>query len=82
METPTLEPPLIKLFTNQKTKRYYNIYLQLNLFEEWEVLTVWGSNNSNAGRIVVKPCGSWGDGIKLVEQLSKRRLKRGYIERQ
>jgi len=60
-------------------KRYYKLRLDCDLLGDWVVTRVWGGLNQATGRITHIPCSSYEDAIKLIEKISKTRIKRGYI---
>lgn len=60
--------------------RYYVALLQVDLFDEWVVSRAWGGKASRLGQQRSDLCASREAGLALIEQVRKRRLKRGYKE--
>lgn len=67
-----------KRFENRQTLRYYRTILSQDLFGDWVVTRVWGGIGKPSGRITHIPCPTYEDGIKLIDNIAKTRLKRGY----
>jgi hypothetical protein len=54
--------------------------MMVNLFDEIEVVVVWGSDlTRRGGRIMQIPCKSNQEASFVVEQLVRRRIRRGYV---
>ena len=58
--------------------RYYNLYIQPNLFGTISVIKTWGSRVSNRTGHQIITCNSMSEAIKILQQVSLRRYKREY----
>ena len=65
-------------WVNVATARYYEATLQLNLFRECEVHTVWGGVGSPRGGHQCHPVSNPAAGVELVAAIARTRQKRGY----
>lgn len=66
-------------FTWLKKNRFYNVYLQPNLFGHVSVICSWGSINSKRGNYKIIHCDDE-DHIKItLQSIQKRRIARGYM---
>lgn len=59
-------------------QRYYRILLGQDLFGQWMITKVWGGINQANGKVTHQACLSYDEAMQYVEQISKRRLARGY----
>ncbi len=64
-------------WTKEK-KRYYNIYLDKGLFNDWTITCVWGGVNSRLGNYKLYAFDDIQEAYNMIEHIIKRRLKRGY----
>lgn len=77
---PSNEQELLRYrWVQPDKKRYYKLILSCDLLGDWCVTRVWGGLNQASGRITHIPCSSYEDAIKLIEKISKTRIKHGYI---
>jgi len=58
--------------------RYYQLFVQRNLFGQWELVRAWGGRNSRLGRHLVDPATSRDDALAMLATESRRRQRRGY----
>jgi hypothetical protein len=63
---------------NAEKARYYQIYLDQDLFGDWTLIKVWGGVGSNRGGIACSGVASLKAGMDEIEHISRRRSKRGY----
>ncbi len=63
-------------WTNQH--KYYKLFKQQTLFGTIDVICVWGSIGGNLGNYKVIPCKNKAAVKKTIEQITKKRLSRGY----
>jgi hypothetical protein len=62
-----------------KATRHYSCEVRQNLFGQWGVLCRWGRVSALEGQSLERPCGSYEEGLKILEAVEKRRAKRGYL---
>ena len=63
---------------NPEKARYYQVFLDQDLFGDWTLIKVWGGIDSNRGRMHSTGVASYEAGIKLVDEIARRRAQRGY----
>jgi len=63
----------------EKNTRYYEAYLQQDLWGQWILTRVWGRRGTLLGQVRHLPCASYADGLEQLAQLDKRRRQRGYV---
>ena len=63
---------------NAEKARYYQVFLDHDLFGDWTLITVWGGIGSNRGRMHSTGITSYEAGIELVGEIARRRSQRGY----
>jgi hypothetical protein len=63
---------------NPEKARYYQIFLDQDLFGDWTLIKVWGGIGSNRGRIHSSGVASYEAGVALVDEIARRRALRGY----
>ena len=71
--------PITRYWINTSNKKYYQGSITYDLFD-LILLKVWGRQGESLGRIQSIPINSIDHGLQLIEQIAKRREKRGYIE--
>jgi len=71
--SPTQRP-----WINPEKARYYEVFLDQNLFGDWTLIKVWGGIDSNRGRMRSTGVASYEAGIELVDEIARRRAQRGY----
>ena len=75
-----MEPsPQHRAWVNPQAGRYYQVYLERDLFGDWTVLRIWGGIGSNRGRTHHTGVGSYAEGLQQVEEAAKRRVRHGYV---
>ena len=63
----------------QTAERYYLLYLQQNLFGQWEIWRCWGSRRTSVGNSKIELFPSQKAGEIRLEQLQRERAKKGYF---
>lgn len=63
---------------NPEKARYYQVFLDQDLFGDWTLIKVWGGIGSNRGRIHSTGVASYEAGVELVDEIARRRSQRGY----
>jgi hypothetical protein len=63
---------------NPEKARYYQVFLDQDLFGDWTLIKVWGGIGSNRGRMHSTGVASYEAGIELVGEIARRRSQRGY----
>lgn len=58
--------------------KYYKLFEQQTLFNTIDVICVWGRIGGNLGNYKVIPCKNEEEVEKTIEQITKKRLSRGY----
>ena len=61
-----------------KDTRYYEAILEQDLWGEWLLVRRWGRRGQRSGQSKATPCDSYEQGLRLLEDVSKRRTQRGY----
>lgn len=62
----------------QKDTRYYSCTLCQNLFGEWVIVRRWGRVSALKGQTLEQYCSSYDEGLRLLVEIEKRRMQRGY----
>lgn len=62
----------------EKDTRYYEAHLQQDLWGDWIVTKVWGKKGSRLGRMVDVQVKTHKCGLKQLNSIQKKRIKRGY----
>ena len=62
----------------EKGTRYYEVYLQQDLWGDWVLTRVWGGRGTALGQIRDMPCTGYSDGLTMLGEVEKRRKQRGY----
>jgi len=65
-------------WVNPEKGRYYNAYLDRDLFGHWVLTKAWGGINSHRGHGRKVCVASREAGLQAIQALNKRRKKRGY----
>jgi hypothetical protein len=63
---------------NPEKARYYQVFLDQDLFGDWTLIKVWGGIGSNRGRMHSTGVTSYEAGVELVDEIARRRAQRGY----
>jgi hypothetical protein len=63
---------------NPEKDRYYQVFLDQDLFGDWTLIKVWGGIGSNRGRMHSTSVASYEAGVELVDEIAQRRSQRGY----
>ena len=61
-----------------KKRRYYEVHLHKDLFNQWCLLCVWGNIGGSKGRVMRHPCLHIIDGMAHIEKIKRRRHQRHY----
>jgi len=70
--------PTQRSWINPEKARYYQVFLDRDLFGDWTLIKVWGGIGSNRGRMRSTGVASYEAGIELVDGIARRRTQRGY----
>jgi hypothetical protein len=70
--------PTQRSWINPEKARYYQVFLDQDLFGDWTLIKVWGGIGSNRGRMHSTGVVSYKAGIELVDEIARRRARRGY----
>ncbi len=62
----------------EKEGRFYEAHLHQDLWGEWVVTRAWGQRHSRLGRVINIPCASYQEGVGLLVQIDRSRIKKGY----
>ena len=65
-------------WVHREKHRYYQVYLEQDLFGDWSLRIVWGGIASRRGRMKSTGVGSYEDGLGVIREIEKRRVQRGY----
>ena len=71
-------PPQHRAWVNPAKARYYQVFLDRDLFGEWTLIKVWGGIGSNRNRMHSTGVAPYEAGIELVDEIARRRSQRGY----
>ena len=63
----------------ETASRYYEAYLGRDLFDGWVLTLVHGGKNNRLGSLKTTHVEDEADGHRRIEDLDKRRVKRGYL---
>jgi len=63
---------------NAEKARYYQVFLDQDLFGDWTLRKVWGGIGSRRGRMHSTGVASYEVGVELVDEIARRRAQRGY----
>ena len=67
------------LYTRYETPtRYYKIYLQQDLLEDWIVTCAYGGKNSKLGQVKSFPYPTYDEALKKFKAISAKRQQRKY----
>ena len=72
------EPSLHQAWVNPVKARYYQVFLDRDLFGHWTLRKVWGGLDSHLGRTHNTGVASYDDGIEQIRAIAKRRTQHGY----
>lgn len=70
--------PTQRSWINPEKARYYQVFLDRDLFGDWTLIKVWGGIGSNRGRMHSTGVASYESGVELVDEIARRRNQRGY----
>ena len=70
--------PTQRSWINPEKARYYQVFLDQDLFGDWTLIKVWGGIGSNRGRMHSTGVASYEAGVELVDDIARRRARRGY----
>ena len=63
---------------NPEKARYYQVFLDQDLFGDWTLIKVWGGIGSNRGRMHSTGVASYEAGVEQIGEIARRRAQRGY----
>ena len=63
---------------NPEKARYYQVFLDQDLFGDWTLIKVWGGIGSNRDGFASSGVPSRNAGLEAIERISQRRSRRGY----
>lgn len=63
---------------NPKNQRYYAIEFKQDLLLDWVLIRTNGKRGTRLGQVKQIVCQDYQSGLKLIEDIKKRRIKRGY----
>jgi len=70
--------PTQRSWINPEKARYYQVFLDQDLFGDWTLIKVWGGIGSHRGRMHSSGVASYEAGVELVDEIARRRAQRGY----
>lgn len=73
---------LIRVDPVQRMNRWYSVSVQPTLFDQAAVVLAWGSRRTRYVRVRVIPAPSLDEAHQLAEKIVRRKLKKGYRERE
>lgn len=62
-----------------KDTRYYEIYVERDLWDGWVFTRVWGQRGSALGQIRREPCESYALAERKLKAAERLRRRRGYV---
>lgn len=74
----SLEDLTLRSFGWVNNSRYYNLYIQQDLFGRISIIKFWGSRVSNKGGHQIITCNSTAEAIEIVNQVAAKRKQREY----
>jgi len=63
---------------NPEKARYYQVFLDQDLFGDWTLIEVWGGIGLNRGRMHSTGVASYQAGLEQFDEIARRRTQRGY----
>jgi len=63
---------------NPEKARYYQVFLDQDLFGDWTLIKVWGGIGSNRGRMHSTGVASYEASVEQIGEIARRRAQRGY----
>jgi hypothetical protein len=79
MTQPSYDPAQWQELFWQRGDRYYWCALRQNLFGEWVLLCKWGGRRTGKGGQRETLCADREEGYRLMQEVFKRRHRRGYV---
>jgi hypothetical protein len=67
-----------RTWINPEKARYYQVFLDQDLFGDWTLIKVWGGIGSNRGRMHSTGVASYESGVEQIDEIARRRVQRGY----
>jgi hypothetical protein len=67
-----------KRWIHPASARYYQVELVQDLLGDWTLVQCWGSLGSHRGRRRIVYVPSYGEGLKRIAAIAKRRQQHGY----
>ena len=62
----------------EKDSRYYELWVQQDLWGQWLLTRVWGRRGTALGQIRHELCESYAEGLTKYAEAENKRAKRGY----
>jgi predicted DNA-binding WGR domain protein len=62
----------------EKGTRYYEVYVEQDLWGDWVLTRIWGRRNSPAGQIRRIPCESYEEAGRKLATVRNQRIRHGY----
>lgn len=59
-------------------RRYYLALLHQDLWGGWVLTVVWGRSGTALGQVRNLPCNSYDAGVARLDEIARRRYRRGY----
>ena len=78
MEALTQQQSHHESWVHPEKARYYAVYLERDLFGEWNLRKVWGGMHSRRGRMRNTGVASYEAGLAVIGEIARRRVQRGY----
>jgi hypothetical protein len=73
-----MEQPQHQAWVNLITSRFYAAHVMQDMFGDWTLRKVWGGIGSRRGGMSPTGLGSYEEGVEQLQEIAKRRGKRGY----
>ncbi|NJN00807.1 MAG: WGR domain-containing protein [Aquincola sp.] len=80
LSTPPPSASIRVRWENHHQRRFYEAFVQRDLFGGWELWKVWGGLGSARGGQQVLPAGDEQSGLAALAQLCRHRERRGYMQ--
>jgi predicted DNA-binding WGR domain protein len=74
----TINAPIQSVWSWQSKYRYYTVYLQQNLFEEWTITQSWGGLKNRLGGVKIVTFSDSHTALIYISRLIKIRREREY----
>ncbi len=64
---------------NPSSQRYYQLYLEQDLFADWVLIKLWGRRGTKLGGKQQVVCQTYEQALQLIDQIKNIRKRRGYM---